>query len=108
MDDQARDREGEAAGSADRRRENLVTDNTPTLDTLVRDLGRVLNLDAVDPDVALGELGIDSLNVIELILICEQIYPTLADPGALSVDQYTTLRALDRQLLDQQALPVEG
>ena len=65
-----------------------------TLHLVQREVARILNVEHVDPDTGVGELGIDSLN-------------------QLKVDQFTTLRELDGQLLEmgvertglEQALP---
>jgi acyl carrier protein len=71
---------------------------TPTLRLLMKEVAKILAVGEVDPDVALGDIGIDSLNVVELVLTCEQLYPDTLNPEELSVDQHTTLRELDRQL----------
>ena len=63
-------------------------------------VAEMLSLDKIDADTPLGELGIDSLNVVEVILICEQLYIDVSDPEALIFDEYTTLRDMDEQLLE--------
>ncbi len=75
---------------------NMINENV--LNELASQVATMLNKEAVDPDATLSEIGIDSLNVVELILICEQLYPNMVDPQSLSFDEYTTLRELDRQL----------
>jgi acyl carrier protein len=65
---------------------------------LVREVARILNVESVDADTGLGELGIDSLNVVEIILACETIYGKVVDPEILKLDQYTTLNDLDEQI----------
>jgi acyl carrier protein len=73
-------------------------ENSQTLNLLLKEVSKILNVDQVDADSGLGEIGIDSLNVVELIMVCEQIYVAEINPDQLSIDQYTTLRDLDRQL----------
>jgi len=68
------------------------------LDLLAAEVAKILNVDSVDTDTPMGELGVDSLNVVELILVCEQLYVGSVDPEKLLIDQYTSLRDLDRQL----------
>jgi acyl carrier protein len=68
------------------------------LDLLAIEVARILNVDSVDVDTPMGELGVDSLNVVELVLVCEQLYSGSVDPERLSIDQYTSLRELDTQL----------
>jgi Phosphopantetheine attachment site len=68
-----------------------------TLAALVREVAGILNAETVDPDLGLTELGVDSLNSVELVLVCDRIYPG-ANTEGLSIGQYTSLRELDRQL----------
>jgi acyl carrier protein len=68
-----------------------------TLNLLVGHVGKVLNQDSIDPDVAIGELGFDSMRVVELLLICDELYETSLDPESINIDQFTTLRDLDEQ-----------
>lgn len=70
------------------------------LDLLAIEVARILNVDSVDVDTPMGELGVDSLNVVELVLVCEQLYSGSVDPERLSIDQYTSLRELDTQLAE--------
>ena len=68
-----------------------------TLGQLCAHVQKALNLETISPDVAIGELGFDSMRVVELILICDQLYDTSINPEAIDLDQYTTLRDLDQQ-----------
>lgn len=70
------------------------------LTSLQTEVAQMLNKEQIDADTPLGELGIDSLNVVEVILICEQIYTDVSDPEALIFDEFTTLRDMDAQLLE--------
>ncbi|NVN09783.1 acyl carrier protein [Nguyenibacter vanlangensis] len=66
------------------------------LQKLTAEVARILNVDSVEPDVGLGELGVDSLVIVELLLACEQIYGGRVSPEDLNIDQYTTLSDFDR------------
>ena len=70
------------------------------LTSLQTEVAQMLNKEQIDADTPLGELGVDSLNVVEIILICEQIYTDVSDPEALIFDEFTTLRDMDAQLLE--------
>ncbi|PAJ74537.1 acyl carrier protein [Pseudoalteromonas sp. NBT06-2] len=70
------------------------------LTSLQTEVAQMLNKEQIDADTPLGELGIDSLNVVEVILICEQVYTDVSDPEALIFDEFTTLRDMDAQLLE--------
>lgn len=69
------------------------------LDALLKEVSTLLNVEAVDPDSTLVELGVDSMNVVELIMICEQLYPSVVDPDSMEFDEYTTLREMDSRLI---------
>ena len=81
-----------------------MSDTVPSnaLEILGHEIAKILGVDAVETDVGIGELGIDSLNVVELIVFCEQLYGAI-DPEALTITQYTTLEQLDQQLRAQVA-----
>jgi len=72
--------------------------HSPTLEIMVSEVAKIMNVASVDPDIGLGDLGIDSLRVVELILVCDQLYGKEINPELLVIDQFTTLRELDRQL----------
>ena len=76
-----------------------MSDNS-LLIALQTEVAEMLNKDQIDADTPLGELGVDSLNVVEVILICEQIYTNVSDPEALVFDEFTTHRDMDAQLLE--------
>ncbi|MGL6209566.1 MAG: phosphopantetheine-binding protein [Paracoccaceae bacterium] len=78
---------------------------TETLAQLQRGIMDMLALDSVDLDVALAQLGIDSLNVVELILICQQVYVSVTDFEAIDIDENTTLREVDEQMLALSRIP---
>lgn len=78
-----------------------TTASINTLELLRKEAAKILNIETVEGNVGLGELGIDSLNVVELIVFCEQLYGSI-DPEQLNITQYTTLEQLDAQLHEQQ------
>lgn len=73
------------------------------LQKLMNEVAELLNKDQVSADVSMMELGVDSMNVVELIMICEEIYPDLVDPDSLEFDEFTTLRQLDERLMLEMA-----
>ena len=78
-----------------------TTETLNTLELLKKEAAKILNIESVDTHVGLGELGIESLNVVELIGYCEQPYGSI-DPEQLNITQYTTLEQIDTQLHQQQ------
>jgi acyl carrier protein len=71
-----------------------------TLPELKAQIAEMLNKEDIDVDAPLGELGVDSLNIVEVILIVEQLYPNVSDPDALTFDEHTTLSQMDEQLVE--------
>jgi acyl carrier protein len=60
----------------------------------------VLKVDSVDPSVPLPELGIDSLNIVEVIIACEEIYRGFRiDPAGLEFDEMTSLLDMHKQMI---------
>ncbi|GAA4222691.1 hypothetical protein J4E08_08780 [Sagittula sp. NFXS13] len=78
---------------------------TETLAQLQSGIQDMLALDSVDVDVSLAQIGIDSLNVVELILICQQIYVNVTDFDEIDIDENTTLREVDDQMLALSNVP---
>lgn len=70
-----------------------------TIEELAQGVKGVLALESVDLDLPLSQVGIDSLNVVELILICQQVYVSVFNFDEIDIDESTTLRELDEQML---------
>ena len=68
------------------------------LNNLITETQKILGREQIDADASLLDLGVDSMNIVELIMICEQVYAGGIDPDALELDEYTTLRELDERL----------
>ena len=71
---------------------------TNTLDQLSTGIKEMLALEEIDVDTPLAQVGIDSFNVVELIIICQQIYTNVINYEDLSIDETTTLRDIDEQM----------
>lgn len=78
----------------------MTTEVESKLPELMEQMAVMLNKESVDADTPLGELGVDSLNIVEVILICEQLYQDVMDPEALTFDEFTTIRDMDNQLVE--------
>lgn len=70
------------------------------LEQLCEEVAKILKVNAIDADSPLGQLGIDSLNVVELILACELIYSNVMDFDDLSFDEHSTLREIDSRMME--------
>lgn len=74
------------------------TSSVEPLQLLKKEVARILHTESVDETRPLAELGIDSVNIVELMLFCEQLYGMI-DPESLAIDQFTTLAMLNEKLL---------
>lgn len=81
----------------------MTTDTSTTLDELASGIKGMLALEEVDLDIPLSQVGIDSLNVVELILVCQQIYVRVVNFDEIDIDENTTLREIDTQMLSLSA-----
>ncbi len=72
---------------------------SPALTFLTAELGRLVGDGNISPEISLSELGADSLFLVELLLACEELYSKRIDFEKLVIDDSTTLRDLDRQIL---------
>ncbi len=75
-------------------------ENTTELNSLSNSVAEMLGYETVSLDEPLSQIGIDSLNVVELILICQQIYVNCVNFEGIEIDENTTLREIDAQLMD--------
>ena len=71
---------------------------TTTLDQLSCGIREMLALDEVDVDLPLSQIGIDSLNVVEMIILCQQVYSGVVNYDDIGIDETTTLREVDEQM----------
>jgi acyl carrier protein len=70
------------------------------LNQLVTVTAEALKTDTVDPSVPLSEIGIDSLNIVEVIIACEEIYHEFEiDPSELEFDELTSLIDMHGQMI---------
>lgn len=69
-----------------------------TLDQLCKGIMDILGIDEVDANVPLAQLGIDSLNVVEMIIVCQQVYTNIINYEDINIDETTTLREVDEQM----------
>ena len=72
------------------------------LENLLDELKKILQVDEIDPDIPIGHLGIDSLNVIELILACQQIYDDFVDFENIDINENTTARGIDELMTTEE------
>lgn len=70
-----------------------------TIEALAQGVKQMLALESVDLDLPLSQVGIDSLNVVELILVCQQVYVNVFNFDEIDIDENTTLREIDDQML---------
>lgn len=72
--------------------------NEQRMELLCRDVARILDREVADPNTPILSISIDSLNLVEVLIVCEQLYSVEIDVGDLEVDDKTTIRQLCAQL----------
>ena len=80
-----------------------------TLDRIVAEVARISNVEGIGPDTRIGEVNVDSLKFIELLLGFTSFFPGEVELDQLNVDAETTLaRAAERAalLVDEEAVVV--
>lgn len=61
---------------------------------------KMLGVTSIDIDAPMSQLGVDSLNIVEMVVICQQIYTNVTNYQDIQIDENTTLRELDAQLTE--------
>lgn len=69
-----------------------------TLDQFAAEMKKLLGLKEIDVDAPMSQLGVDSMNIVEMVIICQQIYTQVANYEDINIDENTTLRELDEQM----------
>ena len=81
-------------------KQKTAPEHPELLEKLIKVTAEALKVDDVDPNVPLSEIGIDSLNVVEVIIACEEIYSDFQiDPSRLEFDEMTSLRDMHDQMI---------
>jgi hypothetical protein len=69
-----------------------------TLAVFSAEMMKMLGVKTIDLDAPMSQLGVDSLNVVEMVVICQQIYTSVTNYQDIQIDENTTIRELDAQL----------
>lgn len=69
-----------------------------TLDRFSEEMKKMLGIKTIDIDAPMSQLGVDSLNIVEMVIICQQIYTNVSNYEDIDIDENTTIRELDAQL----------
>ncbi len=70
-----------------------------TLEQFSEEMKKLLALKEIDIDAPMSQLGVDSMNIVEMVIICQQIYTQVANYEDINIDENTTIRELDEQML---------
>lgn len=75
-------------------------DRDERLNRLMSSLGEIIGMQIPDEHVSIGDLGIDSKYLADIILVCEEIYGYSIDFEAIDISYETSLHNIHRQLSD--------
>jgi hypothetical protein len=76
----------------------MDVEGAPQLAQLLNDTCRILGRDDVATESTLEAIGIDSLNIVELMIAYDLIYPGIANPDEVEFDGDTTMLEMHTQL----------
>ncbi|WP_265304374.1 acyl carrier protein [Verminephrobacter eiseniae] len=68
-----------------------------TLAVFSAEMMKMPGVKTIDLDAPMSQLGVDSLNVVEMVVICQQIYTSVTNYQDIQIDENTTIRELDAQ-----------
>lgn len=68
------------------------------LEQFAVEMEKLLALQNIDVDAPMAQLGVDSMNIVEMVIICQQIYTQVANYEDINIDENTTIRELDEQM----------
>ena len=69
-----------------------------SLTRFTEEMRKMLGVKTIDIDAPMAQLGVDSLNIVEMVIICQQIYTNVTNYEDIDIDENTTIRELDAQL----------
>jgi hypothetical protein len=69
-----------------------------TLSDFQAQMEKLLGKTDLDVDAPLAMLGVDSMNIVEMVIICQQIYTHVTNYEDIDINEHTTLRELDEQM----------
>lgn len=74
-----------------------MSDST-TLEQFTEEMKKLLGVKEIDVDTPMSQLGVDSMNIVEMVIICQQIYTQVTNYEDINIDENTTIRELDEQM----------
>jgi hypothetical protein len=76
----------------------MSEDGAQQLEQLLESTRRILGHDDVTPESSLEAIGIDSLNIVELMIAYDLIYPGITNPDEVRFSGLTTMLEMHTQL----------
>lgn len=79
----------------------MTTMELPTLDDVICKLQELAEVDSIDPDVPVTDIGVDSLDLLEWSYTVEDAYGVNIEESVLdSIDPEDTLRSVYTKVMD--------
>ncbi len=66
---------------------------------LISVIGELVGMPVDDPELTIGDLGIGSQHIVELLITCEDIYGGAVKDDALELAYETSILSVHRQML---------
>jgi acyl carrier protein len=90
-----------ACPSSNLSRPTMTRENPDRLALLCREIAVLIGRPSIDPRSSVAELGMDSLFVSEILLVCEEIYGRRIDYSKIEIDEKMTIEDLERHIQAQ-------
>ncbi len=78
-------------------------DQDPQLQRLLQGMSEIVGAPIQDEHASIGDLGIDSKYLVDMMLICEEVYGRWVDFDQLEIGYHTSLLNIHEQLLSAQS-----
>ena len=78
----------------------MMSSHDVRLDSLRQALARITRRGVPDAALTLGELGVDSSHLVQLMVACDHIYAAAVPFEVLDISIDTSVASLHRQILD--------
>lgn len=82
---------------------DTTTRSDPRLTRLMLVMGELAGSRVDDPTLTIGDLGIGSQHIVELLIACEEIYDAPVDGDGLELGYESSILSVHRQLSNPQA-----
>jgi acyl carrier protein len=78
-----------------------MSEHEEMLNKLITGVTNLLERTDIDPDLPIGDMGFDSVNIVELLLLCEEIYGANAESALVDLNEFTSLKEIHENMFSE-------